>query len=133
MTDPFGTRSEITAEEYRHWVDTPYDAPVTRCIAPGRVSMPKLRENAFRDSVVALARYRGWKVMFTWDSRHSPKGWPDLFCVRNGVALAAELKIPPNKPTQEQLDWIKELALCGIDTYVWFYPEDWDVIEEVLA
>jgi hypothetical protein len=115
---------------------TTVDSHPERCTA-GRTARDtvhpvKIRESAFRDAVVHYARLRGWRVMFTWNSRHSPKGWPDLFLVRNGRAIAAELKIPPRKPTQEQWDWLKDLALCGIETYVWT-PEMWSEIEAILG
>jgi hypothetical protein len=131
MSDPFGGRTEITSEEYTAFL-AGQGSPVAAIPMPAPVAMPKLRESAFRDAVVALARYRGWRVMWTWNSRHSPKGWPDLFLVRHGRAIAAELKIPPRKPTQEQWDWLKDLALCGIETYVWV-PDDWASIERILA
>ena len=35
-------------------------------------------EAAFRDALVAKARAYGWRCYYTHDSRHSPKGWPDV-------------------------------------------------------
>jgi hypothetical protein len=153
MSDPFDGRSEITADEYLAVVGRTHDAPTITETVVGR-DMPlarppesstnttslschpvdpwRIRESAFRDAIVTLARYRGWRVQWTWNSRHSPKGWPDLFLVRHGRAIAAELKIPPRKPTQEQWDWLKDLALCGIETYVWT-PEMWSEIEAILG
>lgn len=52
--------------------------------------------------------------------------------VRGDRAVAIELKVKPNKPTPEQWDWLKALALAGIETHV-VYPDDWSMIEEVLT
>lgn len=95
------------------------------------VSPARIRESAFRDAVVQYARLWGWKVNFVWRSDHSPKGWPDLFMVRGERAVAAELKVGRNKPTQEQWDWLKALAVAGVETHVW-YPESWEELTEVL-
>jgi hypothetical protein len=92
-----------------------------------------IRESAFRDAVVALAKYRGWLVYWTWNSKHSPAGFPDIIAARRGRIVAAELKVGRNKPTAAQEAWLAALAEnAGIETYVW-YPEDWDAIEEVLS
>jgi hypothetical protein len=52
-----------------------------------------VREADFQRQVVDLAKLRGWKVAWTWNSIHSPKGWPDLFMVRGKDCVAAELKV----------------------------------------
>jgi hypothetical protein len=156
MTDPFAGKHEITAAEWLAVVGRtedalyvatmPQDAPDGSLMSP-TPSQPKqratattarlrgIRESAFRDAVIEYAQRRGWKVMWTWHSKHSPAGWPDLFMVRASHAVAAELKIWPNKPTSAQLEWLAALeGIRGavVKVYVW-YPDDWAEIEEVLA
>jgi hypothetical protein len=157
MTDPFAGRSEIGAEEWIAVVGRTEDAlyvatrPVvaqderlTEDTSPTSshkekrataTTEPKgrMRESAFRDAVVALARYRGWLVYWTWNSTHSPAGFPDIVAARRGRVVAAELKVGGNTPTAAQEAWLAELAEnAGIEAFVW-YPEDWDAIEEVLS
>lgn len=99
------------------------------------VSGPKIRENAFRDAVIQYAKLRGWLCYFTWNSKHSPAGFPDLVMVRGWRMVCAELKIGKNKTTPAQDEWLK--ALRDLDNnwcevYLW-RPEDWPTIELVLG
>jgi hypothetical protein len=91
-----------------------------------------MSETAFQDQVVAMAKALGWLVYHTYDSRRSNKGWPDLFMVRNGRALAWELKKESGKPTPDQVEWIAQLEkVPGIMARV-VYPHDWLWIVEQL-
>lgn len=38
-----------------------------------------------------------------------PKGFSDLFAVKDGKIYFIEVKIKPNKPTKEQLNFIKQM------------------------
>lgn len=154
--DPFGGRAEITADEWLavvgHTDDparplvVPQDAVLSPTTSP-TTSQPKqratsttarlrgIRESAFRDAVVGAATYLGWRCYWTWNSKHSPSGFPDLFMVRGSRAVAAELKIWPNKPTLAQLEWLAALAEAGIETYVWTLDtldRVWAEIERIL-
>jgi hypothetical protein len=81
--------------------------------------------------VVDLAKMLGWKVAWTWNSMHSPKGWPDLFMIRGKDCIAAELKVK-GKLTNEQRDWLAALSGAGVPAFCW-KPDDWEEIEFVLA
>ncbi len=39
-----------------------------------------------------------------------PRGFSDLFAVRNGKAYFIEVKVKPNKPTSEQLNFIEQMS-----------------------
>jgi hypothetical protein len=94
--------------------------------------LPPEREGHFQTRVVKLARVFGWRVYHPWLSIHSGSGWPDLFLVRKGHAVAAELKTARGHVRSSQQDWIDELnAVCGIQAYTW-RPADWDQIVAVL-
>ena len=66
----------------------------------------------------------GWHIYRAQFSMYSSRGWPDLFMVRNGQALAWELKGAKGKPTEAQAEWIEALkAVPGVDARV-VYPDD---------
>lgn len=100
-------------------------------------------EESFQSAVIAKAHLCGWvvaafgkaRVKDGWRTpcRANSKGWLDLFLCheRRGLVLARELKIPPNKLTPEQADWLRILNACGIDAGVWT-PKDWPAIDKAL-
>jgi hypothetical protein len=90
-----------------------------------------MRERDFQAQVVELAKLRGWKVAWTWNSLHSPKGWPDLVLCRGHRLLHAELKTERGKLTAPQAEWLMALASLPGEVYVW-RPSHWKQIERVL-
>ena len=91
-----------------------------------------MREADFQRQVVDLAKMYGWDVVWTWNSLHSPKGWPDLFMVRGERIVAAELKVNAEL-TYEQRDWLRLLARTGkAEAFCW-KPDCWFQIEQVLG
>lgn len=93
--------------------------------------LPPQSEKDFQKAVVKLANVLGWLVFHPWTSMHSAAGWPDLFMVRKGKCLAAELKTQRGRVSEAQEAWLSSLALCGIETFVW-RPGDWPEICAVL-
>ncbi len=94
----------------------------------------------FLRQVVDLFRYHGWIVhaqLTAWTKKGyrtlvmGNVGFPDVFGVKENmiqgtaVAFAFELKIPPDKPSKEQLIWIELLKDAGIVARV-VEPNDWD-------
>jgi len=75
----------------------------------------------------------GWLVGHTHNSEHSPAGEPDCRLVhRLGSGfIVAELKMPGEFPTWEQIQWLDAYSHLQVATYLW-YPSDWDLIN-VLA
>ena len=68
---------------------------------------------------LAIAHALGYLVHLVHDSRTehwgADSGWPDIFAVRGGRAYAIEIKVPPDKPTDEQREWLDRLgAVPGI-------------------
>jgi hypothetical protein len=101
-------------------------APVKRKRAPRKVATVKPAEDGpvnvispidyrrfqnekqFQAAVVGYARACGWYVMFTWNSRNSPFGEPDLRMIRKGDhrVVYAELKTEKGKLTRyPQRNW----------------------------
>ena len=83
-------------------------------------------------------------ALYNWKWYHSPAnrpgqngrvqkivpGWPDLFLVREGEALAVELKTRVGKTTKAQDEWLEELGrVPGIESFVWRPGDD----DKVLA
>jgi len=87
----------------------------------------------FLARVIKDAGKLSWLCYFTWRSKHSPKGFPDLVLAHRifGVVFA-ELKIPPDKPTPEQALWIEVLRAARMRAYVWT-PADQNEIDMVLT
>jgi hypothetical protein len=88
-------------------------------------------ERDFRQQVIDLLRVYHWRFYFTWNSIHSPPGFPDIVAVRGSRLIFAELKSETGKVRPEQETWLADLKLTGNETYLW-RPSDFDTIEEVL-
>jgi hypothetical protein len=109
-----------------------------------RAALAGMNEDELRDKLIRpLAETLGWRVYFTWRSKHSPAGFPDLVLVHGaaGRLLFPELKkdMPPNpspsalkrlSPTAAQQAWLDDLAavaaFCGGRVWVGVWrPVDW--------
>jgi hypothetical protein len=62
-----------------------------------------------------------------------PDGWPDLLALRPGWALAIEVKIPPDKPTPSQLEWLERLLEAGCLAWVLRPRDDQQAVANWLA
>lgn len=91
-----------------------------------------IREKEFLQAVRELAELQGWLCYHTWNSLHSPAGFPDLVLVRPPRVIFAELKVGGRKPTPAQQQWLDTLRGCaGVEVYLWT-PECWGEIERTL-
>ncbi|QSI49932.1 VRR-NUC domain-containing protein [Thermobispora bispora] len=94
-----------------------------------------MKEAELRELIRAVAKQYGWLMYFTWNSQHSPKGFPDLVLAHEaaGRVVVRELKRVGKKPTRDQQAWLDALTSAGFDAGVWT-PEDWfsGVIVETL-
>lgn len=54
------------------------------------------------------------------------RGWPDIFAVRDGRALALELKTAAGRVTPEQTDWLARLRAAGVEARLIRLPKDWE-------
>lgn len=107
----------------------------------------KLTEAAFTRQVLDLATLTGWitahfrtsrvqrkngSIYYETAVQGDGKGFPDIVLCRGRTLLVVELKIPPNKPTAEQENWLAAFRLVGAVVRVWV-PGDWLEIEETLT
>ena len=78
--------------------------------APKASAVP---EKTFMAQLIQVARVSGWITYYTFDSRHSPEGFPDRIVVRpepgRGPVYAWELKTARGKVTMAQQLWLTAL------------------------
>lgn len=106
------------------------------------LALAKPTEASFTRGVVRMAQLFRWHVVH-WDTGRGRsgkwitpylgdgKGFPDVVALRGDALLVAELKVPPNKATPEQLDWLDRFRAVGAGAYLWT-PDSWAEIEAVL-
>ena len=121
--------AEIWGDTYRRLqlVETKAEQPWQ-----SRKSTPqdfRISEKDYMQTIKDLARYSGWSVYHTYDSRRSDPGFPDLVLVRPPRVVFAELKSQRGGLSTHQRDWMEHLTFCpGVENYVW-RPSDWpDVV-----
>ena len=90
-------------------------------------------ERQFQQQIIQLAKYLGWLVYHTYDSRRSEAGFPDLVLVhrKKKKTLFAELKVGDNQPTKDQVLWLLTLDQAGQWSELW-HPDQWHRIEHIL-
>lgn len=114
----------------------------------GAVLKPKQSEAAFQAQVIAFAQLHKWRVAHFRKVRVQRKngqvywetpvaadgtGFPDLILIRGARLLVVELKVPPNKPTAEQIAWLGSFrGIADLYVTVWT-PDDWPTIEKELT
>ena len=86
---------------------------------PGIGATGRMSEREFRQAILNLCRYTGWRYYFSWTSIHSPAGFPDLVLVRGSELIAAELKSERGRLSPAQQSWIDALREAGCETYLW--------------
>jgi hypothetical protein len=105
--------------------------------AARRILLEHVSEKDFRQQVATWAEERSWLAYWTWNSKHSPAGFPDLVVCRPPRLIIAELKTqhaqPPKGRQAEWLDWLGQCQLvgCSLEVYLW-RPLDEDAILEAL-
>lgn len=103
-----------------------------------------ITEREFQRQVLDLAKLCGWRRVHFRAARTN-KGWrtpiegdgvgfPDTIMVSRTLrrVIYAELKVPPNKLSPEQVEWAEWLLGAGQEVFCW-YPTDWQQIEKVLG
>ena len=83
-------------------------------------------EHELKSKVRGLALQLQWRYYHTNDSRRSEAGFPDLVLVRDGRLIFAELKRQKGVLSDDQIDWLNDLADCkGAECYV-LRPSHWN-------
>ncbi len=95
-------------------------APALEAAAVSKRVAVRVPEAQFQHDVVSWARWWGWLVYFTHDSRGSPPGYPDLTLTRAGRLIFAELKSGAGTLSQDQRRWRTALqAVPGAEYFLW--------------
>jgi RecB family endonuclease NucS len=87
-----------------------------------------MSERELQYNVIDYARKLGYTLIYhTWNSRHSPAGFPDLVLCRvsDGRCVYIELKSQKGTVKAPQQEWLDGLEACGQEVYV-FRPSDLD-------
>ena len=98
-----------------------------------------ITEKQFETQIKDLAKTFGWEYYHTWQSIHSPAGFPDVVMLRLEPAprlVFAELKtdnLKTSQPSIYQWIWLELLQQVPmpVECYLW-RPDDFDEIVEVL-
>lgn len=88
-------------------------------VEPRKVLDAAMTERELFESVRAHLDAFGWLWYHTYDSRRSGAGFPDIFAIRKGKALAIELKSQRGQLTDEQWRWFIAFDVAGIDCHLW--------------
>ena len=111
-----------TEEQYQHWVRKGQPQPVS--------------EKVFQSALLRLARQAGYLAYFTWSSKRSPEGFPDLVLVhptrRETPIFLCELKTTTGAVSRPQEAWIAALHERRTIAEVW-RPADWERIRHLLS
>ena len=67
-----------------------------------------------------------------WFSTGLPKGFSDLMAVKNGRIYFIEVKVKPNKPTPEQVEFIESMRDMGCGAGIAYSLEDAENIVEAV-
>ncbi|MET8006293.1 hypothetical protein [Nonomuraea glycinis] len=85
-----------------------------------------MKEADLRDRhIVPMARTLRYLVYFTWNSKHSPGGFPDVVMLHpvTGALIVREIKKAGNlkkyQPRPDQQAWLDGFTLAGVDADVW--------------
>lgn len=73
-----------------------------------RLELTKLGYTAFRANVGKVKLSDG-----RWFDTGLPKGFSDLFAVKDGKIYFLEVKVKPNTPTPEQINFIEQMRKKG--------------------
>lgn len=90
-----------------------------------------MTEKEWQSQVIELATMLGFRHYFTYRSKRSPAGWPDLALVRERLVLA-ELKREGGRLSDSQRSWLRDLLAAGVETYV-CRPSDLELLGKVLS
>lgn len=88
-------------------------------------------ESEWRKQVLQLAHQLGWKSYFTFNSKGSSHGFPDLVLARDRV-IYVELKREKTKTTGKQKEWLRALLAAHAEAYI-ARPRDLEALAAVLA
>lgn len=105
-----------------------------------------MTEKEWKAKVIETARLFGWryahflmaKTKRGWRTpQEGDLGFPDMVLCRPPRLIIVELKVQPatrqaGQPSEGQAEWLRQLALCGVEAYCW-RPDMWQDVYLTLA
>ena len=91
-----------------------------------------MNERDFGFQIEELFRICHWDYYHTWNSMHSPPGFPDYFAVRPPRLKLVELKLDGGELAVAQQGWREVLIRVPFLEYGLWTPSMWDEIVEDL-
>jgi hypothetical protein len=88
----------------------------------------EISEAEWSGLIVATAKFQGWSVYHTLNSKGSTPGFPDLVMVRPPELLIVELKTERGQVTKAQQEWLDLFAGCDVEIACW-RPSQWADVE----
>lgn len=96
-------------------------------------SIKEIGRGGWQEEVTNEFKRCGWgHVYHTWNSRNSPKGFPDVVICGASRVIAIELKVGNNKPSDEQIGWLKAFKFSGALTFA-FWPRHREVVRLIAS
>ena len=80
-------------------------------------ALAEILEKDFSAQIYELARMLGWRRFHTFNSKRSPRGFPDEVLCRERVVFV-EVKRERTKTTFEQREWLRALRDAGAEVYL---------------
>jgi hypothetical protein len=105
-----------------------------------------MKESEWQQQIIDLMHTYGWRVGHFRNVRvqradgtvyhctpvqADGAGFPDLVALRDEREIVVEAKMPGNKPTDTQEEWLDAFRNAGAEVYIWF-PKDWEEAVKVL-
>jgi hypothetical protein len=79
-----------------------------------------MSEKDWRQSVYDHARWAGWRAYFTWSSKHSPDGFPDLHLLKADEGpVYVELKTETGDLSPAQIEYRDLILSRGMEWHLW--------------
>lgn len=90
-----------------------------------------MKEKAFENKIKTHIRGLGGYRVKYFGCSYSEAGTPDLLACINGYFIAIEVKGDGGKPSELQLEKIRQIRSAGGFAYV-VYPSGWDKLKTIL-
>ncbi len=90
------------------------------------------KHEQLRVRIKEMAEIGGYEhIYYTWNSRNSPAGFPDMLFLKDKL-IVAELKIRPDNLAAEQYFWLEAFHVLTDLVFVWDdSDEDWEQIQSI--
>lgn len=89
------------------------------------------QEKTFENKIKKYLKGKGCYCVKYFGNAYSTSGTPDILASVNGYFLAIEVKADNGKPTELQLEKIKEIRASGGFAYI-AYPSGWQKLKDII-